>query len=160
MATTSGQPASSGTTDAARRAAAAELAAAFKRCLGAVRRVRGRETRSHGGLSEAQYSLLFGLREHRELRLSELALQADLSPATATQMLEGLETAGLVRRMRSDQDRRVVFTSLTERGRALVEERYRQLAPRWEAALRGFSDQDLRTTAAVLDRLHSMLEEI
>ena len=142
------------------RGAAAELGAAFKGCLGAVRRVRGRESRSHDALSEAQYSLLFGLRDHRQLRLSELACQADLSPATATQMLEGLAVAGLVRRVRSDEDRRVVLTSLTERGEALLEERHRRLAPRWEAALADFSDQDLRTAAAVLDRLRVMLDEV
>lgn len=160
MTTAARQSASPETAGSSRRDAAAELAAAFKGCLGAVRRRRGRETRSHCGLSEAQYSLLFGLREHRELRLSELALQADLSPATATQMLEGLEAAGLVRRVRSDQDRRVVLTSLTDRGDALLEERHRQLVPRWEMALEGFTDPDLRTAAAVLDRLHAMLEEI
>ncbi len=142
------------------RAAAAELGAAVKGCLGAVRRVRGRESRSRDALSEAQYSLLFGLRDRRQLRLGELACQADLSPATATQMLEGLAMAGLVRRVRSEQDRRVVLTSLTERGAALLEERHRRLAPRWEAALAGFSDQDLRTAAAVLHRLHAMLDEV
>jgi hypothetical protein len=34
---------------------------------------------------DAQYGLLFGLREHAELPTSELACLADLSPATATQ---------------------------------------------------------------------------
>ncbi len=141
------------------RDAAADLAAAFKGCLGAVRRVRGRESRAHNGLSDAQYGLLFGLREHNQLRLSELACLADLAPATATQMLEGLTAAGLVRRVRSDTDRRVVLTSLTERGHALVEERRRELAPRWEAALHGFSDDELRTAAAVLDRLRAMFDD-
>lgn len=75
-------------------------------------------------------------------------------------MLEGLEAAGLVRRVRSEQDRRVVLTSLTERGHALLEERRRHLAPRWDAAMEGFSDAELRTAAAVLDRLHAMLDTI
>ncbi len=145
---------------ASRAQAADHLAAAFKGCLGAVRRVRGREARAHAGLSEAQFGLLGGLRERDELPLHELALLADVSPATATQMLEGLAAAGLVSRARSESDRRVVLTSLTERGHALVEERRAALAPRWEAALAGFSAAELDIAAAVLNRLHVMLDEL
>jgi DNA-binding MarR family transcriptional regulator len=140
--------------------AAADLAAAFKRLMAAVRRLRGRETRQHGGLSDAQYRLLFGLREHDQLPSRELAGLADLSPATATEMLDGLASAGLVKRVRSQQDRRVVLTSLTERGHALLEERHAQFAPRWNAALAEFSDDELRTATRVLDRLSALFDDI
>jgi len=143
------------------RRRAEEVARAFKSCLRAVRRLRGRETRcAPGELSDAQYGLLFGLREHETLPTSELAFLADLSPATATGMLDGLEASGLVSRVRSDRDRRVVLTSLTERGRALVDERHARFAPRLEAALAEFSDAELQTAAAVLERLREMFDEI
>lgn len=140
--------------------AARDLGAAFKGLMGAFRRLRGRETRSQGGLSDAQYGLLFGLREHRALPSRELAGLADLSPATAAEMLDGLAQAGLVTRVRSDRDRRVVLTSLTERGQALLEERHAKYAPRWNAAVAEFSDDELRTAARVLDRLRGMFDEI
>ncbi len=142
------------------RPAAAELGRAFKGCLGALRRLRSRETHSPDELSDAQYGLLFGLRDHDTLPTSELALLADLSPATATGMLDGLEASGLVTRVRSDRDRRVVLTSLTEHGRALVDERHARMAPRWEAALAEFSDDELRSAAAVLDRMRQMFDEL
>jgi DNA-binding MarR family transcriptional regulator len=149
------------TGDVVQRAVIVELGRAFKGCVGAVRRLRGRETRcSTGALSDAQFGLLFGLREHDTLPTSELALLADLSPATATEMLDGLVASGLVSRVRSDRDRRVVLTSLTERGRELVAERYARFAPRWEAALAEFSEDELRVAAAVLDRLREMFDEI
>jgi DNA-binding MarR family transcriptional regulator len=141
------------------RESAAELGRAFKACVGAVRRLRGRETRCHGELSDAQYGLLFGLRDHAALPSSELALLADLAPATATGMLDGLAADGLVTRVRSDQDRRVVLTSLTERGRALVAERHARFAPRFEAAMAEFSDDELRRAAAVLTRLGEMFDQ-
>lgn len=142
------------------REAARELGASFKGVLAAVRRLRGRETRGDGSLSDAQYGLLFGLRERDAVSSGELATLADLSPATATQMLDGLAAAGLVRRVRSDRDRRVVLTSLTDRGHALLEERHARIAPRWNAALDRFSDEDLRTAAAVMDSLHAMFDEL
>jgi DNA-binding MarR family transcriptional regulator len=142
------------------REAAVELGAAFKGMLAAVRRLRGRETRGDGSLSDAQYGLLFGLRGHAELSAGELATLADLSPATATQMLEALDSAGLVRRVRSERDRRVVLTSLTERGHALLEERHARIAPRWNAALAQYSDTELRTAAAVMNSLHTVFDEL
>jgi DNA-binding MarR family transcriptional regulator len=145
--------------DTTTRDAAQELGRAFKGCVGALRRLRGRENRAHDELSDAQYGLLFSLVDHDALASSELALLADLSPATATGMLDGLETAGLVSRVRSDRDRRVVLTSLTERGRALVGARHAQFAPRFSAALAEFSDDELRTAAAVLHRLGAMFDE-
>ena len=146
--------------DAERLEASDELGRSFKALLAAVRRLRGRETRQHGGLSYAQYGLLFGLCEHSELSSSELASAADLSPASATEMLEGLAAAGLVTRERSERDRRVVLISLTARGRTLVEERRARVQPRWRAALAEFSDEELRIAARVLERLQDMFDEL
>jgi DNA-binding MarR family transcriptional regulator len=151
-------PAAGSATDM--RGAAHELGRAFKGCVGALRRLRGRENRAHGELSDAQYGLLHSLRDHQALPSSELACLADMSPATATGMLDALAAAGLVSRVRSERDRRVVLTSLTERGHALVAERHARFVPRWDAALAQFSDDELRTAAAVLGRLHAMFDEI
>jgi DNA-binding MarR family transcriptional regulator len=140
--------------------AAEQLGRAFKATNAALRRLRGRESHRPGELSDAQYSLLFCLRTRDAVRSSELALAADLSPASATEMLDGLATAGMVTRIRSDQDRRVVLTSLTERGRELVEERRARFEPRWLAALEGLSERDLLTASAVLDRLRGLFDEL
>jgi DNA-binding MarR family transcriptional regulator len=132
----------------------------FKAAMAAVRRLRGRETHRPGELSYAQYSLLFTLAQGGELPARDLAYAADLSPATVTQMLDSLERAGLVQRARSGQDKRLVLTSLTGRGAEVIERRREEIEPRWRAALDGFSDRDLLTAAAVLDRLREMFDEL
>ena len=142
------------------RSATEELARSFKRAMAAVRRMRGRETRRSGELTDAQYSLLFCLRDETQMSVRDLACAADLSPASVTEMLEGLDVAGLVERVRSERDRRVVLTSLTDGGRALVEERRARFEPRWRAALETFSEDELVVAAAVLDRLRGFFEEI
>lgn len=91
---------------------------------------------------------------------SELADLADLSPASTTEMLEGLAAAGLVMRERSERDRRVVLTSLTERGSELVEARRARYEPRWRAALDEFTEEELVVAATVLDRLRVLFDEI
>jgi DNA-binding MarR family transcriptional regulator len=146
--------------NATEQTAAAALADSFKTLMGAVRRLRGRETHSPGELSNAQFQLLFGLREGKLLSGGELACVAGLSPATTTQMLDGLETAGLVVRERSLQDRRKVMTSLTERGHALVEQRHARFAPMWQQALAGFSDDELATAGAVMNKLGQLFDQL
>ena len=143
-----------------RTAALETLAQAFKGALAALRRMRGRETHNPGELSYAQYGLLFGLGEGQPLSTRELALAADVSPATATEMLDSLAAAGLVQRIRSDRDKRIVHTSLTPRGKALIEERRARYEPRWRAALSGFSEGELEAAAKVLGALRRMFDEL
>ncbi len=133
---------------------------AFKHAVAAARRLRGRETHCRGELSNSQYSLLFGLLAQDDMPLHELALLADVSPASAAGMLESLAVAGYVRRARSEQDRRVVLTSLTDRGRALLEQRRARYEPRWQAALSEFSDRELSIATTVLERIAGLFDEL
>ena len=137
-----------------------QVARSFKRAMAAVRRLRGRETHRPGELTDAQYGLLFCLRDPAQMSVRDLAYAADLSPASVTEMLDGLTAAGLVDRQRSDRDRRVVNTSLTDSGRGLVEERRARFEPRFRAALEPFSENELVVAAAVLERLRDLFEEI
>jgi DNA-binding MarR family transcriptional regulator len=148
------------TREAGREQAVTRIGEAFKGAMAAVRRLRGRDTHRHGELSFAQYHLLFGLAEHGELSTGELALTADLTPATVTGLLDGLGLMGLVERKRSERDRRIVTCSLTSRGRELIGERRAQFEGRWQAALAGFSTRDLTVAAAVLDHLRVLFDEI
>src|SRR5262249_57976778 len=79
---------------AAREEAVAQLGAAFKGTMAAIRRLRGRETHLHGELSFAQYQLLFGLAGERELSTSRLATPPDLAPPPPPPMLPRLLRLG------------------------------------------------------------------
>ncbi|HEY2652408.1 MAG TPA: MarR family transcriptional regulator [Solirubrobacteraceae bacterium] len=133
---------------------------AFKGALAAVRRMRGREAHRSEELSYAQFGLLFGLWDGEPKSSRELAFAADISPATAAEMLDALAAAGLVARTRSQEDKRIVLTSLTEHGHALIEERRARYEPRFRAALDQFSEDELLTAAGVLDALRQMFDEL
>jgi DNA-binding MarR family transcriptional regulator len=142
------------------RPALDEMAKSFKAAMTAVRRLKGRDTHRVGGLTYAQYGLLFALADSGSRSAREIAFAADLTPATVTQMLDSLATAGLVARVRSTEDRRVVLTSLTKRGQSLVQERRSDFEKRWTAAVADFSDEELRTAGAVLERLAALFDEL
>lgn len=135
------------------------LGRAFKGSVAALRRLRARETHRPGELSYAQYGLLFGLSDGEPKSSRELALAADVSPATAAEMLDALAASGLVERIRSREDKRIVLTSLTDRGRDVVERRHRRYEPQWHAALERFSEEELLTAAEVLDALRQLFDE-
>lgn len=143
-----------------REAALDQLSRSFKGVMAAIRRMRGREAQRPGELSFAQYGLLFTLCDGGSLSSRELALRAELSPASATEMLDGLAAAGLVARERSDRDKRIVLTSLTERGQGLVAERRSRYEGRWRESVAEFSDRELHTAGEVLDRLRAMFDEL
>jgi DNA-binding MarR family transcriptional regulator len=68
------------------------------------------------------YDVLIELQEapERRLRMSDLASRVVLSRSTLTHLVERLETQGLVRRERSDQDRRGAYAVLTDAGHAAL----------------------------------------
>jgi DNA-binding MarR family transcriptional regulator len=145
---------------APREEALAQLGSAVKGAMAAIRGLRGRDTHRHGELSYAQYQLLAGLAERNELSAGELALAADLSPATVTQLLDGLAEMGLVERTRSDRDRRVVTCTLTARGRQLITERRAEFEQRWDAALAQFTTRQLTSAAAVIEGIRAVFDDL
>jgi DNA-binding MarR family transcriptional regulator len=149
-----------GTRRARREEALEELGRALKGTMAAARRLRGRDTQRPGELGFAQYHLLFGLHEHSELSTGDLAATAELTPATATQMLDVLDAMGLVTRRRSSADRRIVMCSLTEEGRRRITARRAELERRWREMLAGFSAEELSTAAAVVGRLRSFYDDL
>ncbi|HTA36472.1 MAG TPA: MarR family winged helix-turn-helix transcriptional regulator [Solirubrobacteraceae bacterium] len=141
--------------------ALADLGLAFRHVFRTLSRLRGRDTHLGGSeLSHAQFELLIELDERGELSAGELAAAARLTPATVTQMLDHLAACGHVERARSEVDRRVVVTRLTEQGRGKIEAKRLAWESRWLQALDGTSERDLKAATRVLERLGEMFENM
>jgi DNA-binding MarR family transcriptional regulator len=76
------------------------------------------------GLSPAQYNILRILRGQTDgqLACSQIGLRMVTREPDVTRLLDRLEKDGLVGRVRSDTDRRVVRISITTAGRSLLVE--------------------------------------
>jgi DNA-binding MarR family transcriptional regulator len=136
------------------------LAAAFKDVFRTLRRLRGRDTHLAGSeVTHAQLELLNELYERGALSAGELALAAQLTPATVTQMLDHLAVSGLVERTRSAEDRRIVVSRLTPLGKRRVAAKRALWQQRWEQALAGLDARELRAATEVLERLVAMYED-
>jgi MarR family transcriptional regulator, organic hydroperoxide resistance regulator len=144
---------------ATRAEVAAELREAVQAFSAAQRRLRSRDSKG-GGLSVAQWHLLRQLAEHDELPAGKLAADADLTPASATQMLDHLAELGWVERVRSEEDRRVVLNRLTPDGRERFERKRKEIEERWSEALADISADQLGQAAQVLRRMAEVLDAI
>ncbi|MFI5755538.1 MarR family winged helix-turn-helix transcriptional regulator [Streptomyces sp. NPDC051569] len=115
------------------------------------------EMAERAGIGLSQYDVLLRLAEtvHGRMRMSDLAEAVVYSTGGLTRLLGRMHTAGLVRRAPSEEDRRVIYAELTERGRE-------RLAAASEVHLEGIERHFARflrpgeaaPVAAFLARLH------
>ena len=77
---------------------------------------------SEHGITEQQWRVLRVLWEHESMPLLELADITLISPPSLVGIVDRLSKIAMVRRVRSEMDRRVVFIEITAKGKALKEE--------------------------------------
>jgi DNA-binding MarR family transcriptional regulator len=70
-------------------------------------------------INPAQGRILFALWNKDEIPISELAKNTQLSKSTLTSMLDRLEKAGHITRIRPKEDRRTIMIKLTEKDKNL-----------------------------------------
>jgi DNA-binding MarR family transcriptional regulator len=108
------------------------------------------------GLSDTQLAALAALERHAEMTPGELADHEKVQPPSMTRVIAALEERGLVTRGPHATDRRQVVLTVTEPGRAVVQQS-RQLREAWLAKrLRELTPQEratLRAAAPILEKL-------
>ncbi len=72
------------------------------------------------GLTGPQLILMRSIRELGEVTIRQLSTHTNMSPATATTILDRLERNGLAERIRSTTDKRKVHANLTAKGAELL----------------------------------------
>ena len=73
------------------------------------------------GLTGPQLILMRSIKELGDVTIRQLSNHTNMSPATATTILDRLERNGLVERIRSTTDKRKVHANLTQKGKELLD---------------------------------------
>lgn len=105
------------------------------------------------GLTDAQWKPLWLLQSGRASTAIELARVMMVDAGAITRMLDRLEAKGLIERVRSETDRRVVHLRLTPAGEEVVEHVPHVLAAVNNDFLRGFSEKEFQQLLELLDRV-------
>src|SRR5215472_6834751 len=115
-----------------------------------------RQAEGLASLSDTQLAALAVLDRHGAMTPGELADHEKVQPPSMTRVIAALEERGLVMRAPHATDRRQVVLTVTEQGRAVVQE-LRQLREAWLALrLHDLSPQErgiLRSAAPILEKL-------
>jgi DNA-binding MarR family transcriptional regulator len=140
---------------------ASDFVAGFDALAQAVRRARGANGGPpNGALTLSQYGLLEVLADRETARVQELAAHAGITASTATRILDALERRDVVRRTRSDEDRRAVAVSLTDAGRRLVHAEQEWLRGRQRAFYAALPTGERDLAPDLLFRLAALIDEL
>nr|CAA73494.1 ORF145 [Mammaliicoccus sciuri] len=108
------------------------------------------------GLTYSQYLVLLSLWEENPQTLHSIGQKLDLSSNTLTPLLKRLEQSGWVTRQKSDQDKRQLIVSLTQKGKE-------QKQPIYDAISKCVSeDMNLelyKQTKDIMDQLETTLRK-
>ena len=110
------------------------------------------------GVTSHQVTLLWLVRSRPGLSLRELAAEEGISAPSLSAHVDRLEAAGLLRRVRSTDDRRRVGLELTREGQSLLK-RVRARRTTWLAErVALLSDAERERLDAALPALYALLE--
>ncbi len=142
-------------------AGAEDFLVAFETLAQAVRRARGAVAQdSPDRLTLSQYSLLLPLSGADTARVSDLAAGAGIAPSTASRILDALERRAIVRRTRSEEDRRGVTVTLTDDGRAVLDQQHEWMRGRQLEFFDGLPGEERELVADLLVRLAALIDEL
>jgi DNA-binding MarR family transcriptional regulator len=104
-------------------------------------------------ISAAQGRVLFPLWKDDNISFQDLKKKAMLSKATLSYMLDKLEEAGHIERVRSEEDKRTIYIKLTKKNKEL-QEKYLQVSLKMtELYYKGFSEKQIDELEKYLKQL-------
>ncbi|MFT3956243.1 MAG: MarR family transcriptional regulator [Piscinibacter sp.] len=112
------------------------------------------ETRmARHGMTDAQWKPLWMIRSGRATTAIELARETGIDAGAITRMLDRVESKGLIERVRSASDRRVVHLRLTAAGEEAAAHIPHVLAAVNNDFLAGFSERDWKQLLKLIERM-------
>ena len=110
-------------------------------------------------LTFPQAMVLTALGEEGEMPISQLAQSIGSANSTVSGIVDRLERMGLVERVRSKHDRRVIYVALTDRSRAMEQKMEPDVNEQMGRMLTQLSDEELEEIRGALETLERVLEK-
>ena len=104
-------------------------------------------------ITAAQYVILLNLASGEVNSASQICKGVSYDPGAMTRMLDRLERKGLIRRVRSPEDRRKVILELTPEGKAVYPKLTAKYVGVLNRLLHGFNKTEVRELETLLERI-------
>jgi len=119
--------------------------------------IQSKKLAKDAGLTTSKLLVLQYLDEQGEATIGQIAQEVSLTQATITTLIDRLQEIHLVRRKRSTSDKRKVYVSLTEVGKAALTRAPTALHDKFAESFEALEDWEQMQIAAVLKRLSALL---
>ncbi|AMQ05891.1 MULTISPECIES: MarR family winged helix-turn-helix transcriptional regulator [Sporosarcina] len=129
------------------------------RYVAAIIKQQGRRILSNYTITPPQFVALQWLFEHGDMTIGDLSNKMFLAFSTTTDLVDRMEKNSLVKRVRNDQDRRVVRIHLLSEGERVIEEVIDKRRHYLNSVLVDFDEQQVKDFSDLLSKLHQEMKK-
>ncbi|HPR41378.1 MAG TPA: MarR family transcriptional regulator [Candidatus Methanofastidiosa archaeon] len=105
--------------------------------------------------------MIMGMLSHKgRMKVSEISDEIGLSISTVSGILDGMESKKILRRIRSDEDRRVVYVALEEKYKDFFEEKHKKMKKNMSRLLERMTDEEIDTILSAMDILNRTIAAV
>lgn len=110
-------------------------------------------------LTRGQMFLLFRINQTEKLKTTDISQFFGITPGAATAIADKLEQLEFIQRHRAENDRRVVYIKLTEKGTELVAKKKEEFKNRFTDLLGDFPKEEVHQTVQALNKIAQALQK-
>lgn len=129
------------------------------RHIAAIVKQQGRKILSNYTITPPQFVALQWLFEHGDMTIGDLSNRMFLAFSTTTDLVDRMENNHLVKRVRDEQDRRVVRIHLLSEGERIIEEVIEKRRHYLNTVLENFSEAEIKQFSTLLAKLHDEMQK-
>lgn len=128
------------------------------RYISGIIKQKGREILTDYKITPPQFIALQWLFEDGDMTIGELSTKMYLAFSTTTDLVDRMEKNQLVKRVRKEDDRRVVHIHLLPEGERIIEEVIEQRQSYLKSVLNTFTMEEVETLQKNLEKLHQEMK--
>ena len=129
------------------------------RYISAIIKQQGRRILKNYTITPPQFIALQWLFEHGDMTIGDLSNRMFLAFSTTTDLVDRMEKNNLVKRVRDDQDRRVVRIHLLSEGERVIEEVIDKRRHYLNTVLSDFDQEEKKKFSYLLTKLHEEMKK-
>ncbi|MGG3739311.1 MarR family winged helix-turn-helix transcriptional regulator [Aeribacillus pallidus] len=129
------------------------------RYIAGIIKQKGREILSHYKITPPQFVALQWLFEEGDMTIGELSNKMYLAFSTTTDLIDRMEKNALVKRVKDENDRRVVRIHLLDEGARIIDEVIKKRQAYLADILKHFSEDQVTSLKENLSKLHQEMRE-
>ncbi|WP_212391298.1 MarR family winged helix-turn-helix transcriptional regulator [Sporosarcina beigongshangi] len=129
------------------------------RYIAAIIKQQGRRILSNYTITPPQFIALQWLFEHGDMTIGDLSNKMFLAFSTTTDLVDRMEKNNLVKRVRDEQDRRVVRIHLLSEGERVIEEVIDKRRVYLDEVLADFEEGEVKGFSNLLRKLHQEMKK-